>query len=201
MQGCRGMARLAVVAWLALIVCLPGNAAAYADFWRGNSGPSPVLSVAAPSSLDAQMLGEQPAPPSSKLNLLHRSLGLATDPQNRATLNLTHNLQMNVSFRYNPTSALPDPGRRSDALPLFKYSMDYHLLPNFKVGLSGYLYYPSGDQRFTFNRSFGDRVMGVGPGIKYDLGRWSFIIKSQMETGNRDRGDDLQNWLRVWYAF
>jgi len=41
----------------------------------------------------------------------------------------------------------------------------------------------------------------VGPGLKYDLGRWSFIIKTQMETGDRDRGDNLQNWLRVWYAF
>ena len=44
--------------------------------------------------------------------------------------------------------------------------------------------------------------MGLGPGIKYDLGRWSFLVKSQMETGNRDqRADGLQNWFRVWYAF
>jgi hypothetical protein len=196
------MARLAVIAWLALIVCLPGKAAAAdADFEREKNGIASVLSLAASSPLDAQMLGEKPAPPSSKLNLLHRSLGLATDPQSSAILNLTNNLQLNVSFLYNHSSALLDPGRHRDTLPLFKYSMDYQLLPNFKVGLSGYLYYPSGDQRFTFNRSYGERVMGLGPGIKYDLGRWSFIIKTQMETGNRDRGDDLQNWLRVWYAF
>jgi hypothetical protein len=70
------------------------------------------------------------------------------------------------------------------------------------VGLSGYLYYPAADQPFSLSRPFaGERVMGVGPGVKYDLGRWSFVFKSQMETGTRDRGDDLQNWLRVWYAF
>jgi hypothetical protein len=196
------MARLAVMALLAISLFLPGRAAAAdADIWRGDAGISPVLSAAASSPLDAQILGEKPTPPSSKLNLLHRSLGLPTGSRSGATLNLTPNLQMNVSFLYNHNSALLDPGRHRDTLPLFKYSMDYHLLPNFEVGLSGYLYYPSGDQRFTFNRSFGDRVMGLGPGIKYDLGRWSFIIKSQIETGDRDRGDDFQNWLRVWYAF
>jgi len=202
MQGRWGIARLAAIAGLALIIWLPGKAsAADADFWRGNNAPN--LSVAAPSALDAQMLGERPPPPSSQLNMLHRGLGLAPDQQGSATLNLTNNLQMNVSFLYNRTSSALDPGRHSDSLPLFNYSMDYRLLPNFKVGLSGYLYYPHGDQSYSWNRlnrPFGDRVMGVGPGIKYDLGRWSFIIKTQMETGTRDQ-HDMQNWLRVWYAF
>jgi hypothetical protein len=201
MQGRWGIARLAVMAGLALIICLPGKAAANADFWRANNNGASILTVAAPSPLDAQMLGERPAPPSSKLNLLHRGLGLGTDQPHSATLNLPHNLQLNVSFLYNHASSALDPGRHRDSLPLFNYSMDYHLLPNFKVGLSGYLYYPHGDQSFAFNRPYGDRVMGVGPGIKYDLGRWSFIIKSQVETGDRDRGDNFQNWLRVWYAF
>jgi len=201
MQGRWGIARLAAIAGLTLIICLPGKAAAAeGDFWRGNNAP--ILSVAAPSALDAQMLGERPAaPPSSQLNMLHRGLGLETDQPGSATLNLPHNLQMNVSFLYNHASSSLEPGRHRDSLPLFNYSMDYRLLPNFKVGLSGYLYYPYGDQSFPLNRPFGDRVMGVGPGLKYDLGRWSFIIKTQMETGDRDRGDNLQNWLRVWYAF
>ena len=44
--------------------------------------------------------------------------------------------------------------------------------------------------------------MGLGPGIKYDLGRWSFLLKTQLETGNRDRGaDGMQSSVRVWYAF
>lgn len=202
MQGRWGIARLAVMAGLALIIFLPGIAAATdADFWRGNLGGAPALSVAAPSPLDAQMLGEKPAIPSSHLNLLHPGLGGATDQPGSTTLNLPHNLQLNVSFLYNHASSALDPGRHRESLPLFNYSMEYRLLPNFKVGLSGYLYYPHGDQSFAFNRPFGDRVMGVGPGIKYDLGRWSFIIKTQMETGTRDRSDNLQNWLRVWYAF
>jgi hypothetical protein len=45
--------------------------------------------------------------------------------------------------------------------------------------------------------------MGIGPELKYDLGRWSFLLKSQIEAGNRDQNQnkDLQNWFRVWYAF
>ena len=43
---------------------------------------------------------------------------------------------------------------------------------------------------------------GPGPGIKYDLGRWSFLLKTQLETGNQDRGaDGMQSSVRVWYAF
>jgi hypothetical protein len=41
--------------------------------------------------------------------------------------------------------------------------------------------------------------MGFGPGIQYDLGRWSFMLRSQVESN--PRGEDLQNWFRVWYAF
>ena len=44
--------------------------------------------------------------------------------------------------------------------------------------------------------------MGLGPGLKYDLGRWSFLMKTQLETGNRDqRADGMQSSVRVWYAF
>ncbi len=202
MQGRRGIVRLAAMALLALSVCLPGKAAAVdADFWRGNA---PVLSAAtSPSPLDAQTLGERPAPPSSKLKMLAPGLGPEAEQPGTTSLNLTNNLQMNISFLYNRASSALDPGRHSDSLPLFHYSMDYRLLPNFKVGLSGYLYYPHGEQSYSsnlLNRPFGDRVMGLGPGIKYDLGRWSFVVKSQVETGARDQRD-MQNWLRVWYAF
>ncbi|MHB8069986.1 MAG: hypothetical protein ACYDIC_19010 [Desulfobaccales bacterium] len=202
MQGRRGIVRLAAMALLAVSICLPGKAAATdADSWRG--GGSPFLAVADPSPLDAQTMGERPEPPSSKLKMLAPGLGSETDQQGSTTLNLTNNLQMNISFLYNRSSSALDPGRQRDSLPLSNYSMDYRLLPNFKVGLSGYLYYPHGDKSYSlnrFSRPYGDRVMGLGPGIKYDLGRWSFVVKSQVETGTRDQRD-MQNWLRVWYAF
>lgn len=200
MQGRRGMAWLAVVLWLALSICLPGTGTAAVDtgVWRG----SPNLALTASSSLDAQKLGEKPLFSSpNKLRIHESPSGVEADQESGATLKLPHNLELNVSFLYNRDAPSLDPRRHNDSLPLFNYSMDYRLLPNFKVGLSGYLYYPSSDQPFSLNRPFGEKVMGLGPGVKYDLGRWSFVFKTQMETSSRDRGDDLQNWLRVWYAF
>ena len=203
MQGRWGIARLAAIVGLALIICLPGKgAAAESGFLRSTDWRAPILAAAASSPLEAQMLGEKPDLSSpNKLKILDSAPGMKIDRENGATLKLPQNLELNISFRYNRNAPSLDPRRPSDTQPLFNYSMDYRLHPNLKVGLSGYLYYPYAEQGFSLNRSFGDRVMGLGPGVKYDLGRWSFVFKSQVETGNRDRGDDLQNWVRVWYAF
>jgi hypothetical protein len=80
--------------------------------------------------------------------------------------------------------------------------MDYRVLANLRVGLNSYLYRPS-EEAFAFQRPLASQLLGVGPELKYDLGRWSFLLKSQVETGNRNpgQGKDLQNWFRVWYAF
>ena len=201
MQGRWGIARLAAIVGLAVIICLPGSrTAADSDSLRSTDWRAPILAQAASSPLEAQMLGEKPTPSSpNKLKILDNPPGVATAGDSGVTLNLHQNLKLRVSFLYNRDASSTDFRRPSDSLPLFNYSMDYHLLPNFKVGLSGYLYYPYPDQPFSLSRPFGERVVGLGPGLKYDLGSWSFVIKSQMETGAR--GDGLQNWLRVWYAF
>jgi hypothetical protein len=80
--------------------------------------------------------------------------------------------------------------------------VDYRVLPNLRVGLNSYLYRPSEDG-FPFQSPMANQLVGIGPELKYDLGRWSFLLKSQMEAGNRDQNQvkDLQNWFRVWYAF
>ena len=62
------------------------------------------------------------------------------------------------------------------------------------------LYRPS-EEGFAFQRPEANQLLGVGPELKYDLGRWSFLLKSQVETGKLNQGKDLQNWFRVWYAF
>ncbi len=87
-----------------------------------------------------------------------------------------------------------------DISPVFPYLN--RLLPNLHVGLNAYLYRPEAGDNLSLSRQFGDRIMGLGPGIKYDLGRWSFLLKTQLETGNRDHGaDGMQSSVRVWYAF
>lgn len=195
---------MVAVFWLGVILCLPGKGtAAESGFLRSRDWRSPILLTAASSPLDAQMLGEKPAPSSSdKPTLLNNAPGMRITDPGSATLNLHRDLKLRVSFLYKGEEPSPDLRRPGNSLPLFQYSMDYRLFPNLQVGLSGYLYHSSPDQSLALGRPYGERVMGLGPGVRYDLGRWSLVFKSQLETGSgRDRGDDLQNWLRVWYAF
>ena len=201
MQVRRGIAGLVLILGLVLSICLPGEAKAIdAGWWKASNVPPPSLVLAASSPLDAQTLGEKPAlSPSHKLGILTQPQALTTLEDGSTSLKLPYNLEFNVSFLYNGDKSALTTHRLGSSRPLFNYSMDYRLLPNLKVGLSGYLYYP--DQGLSINRPYSERVMGLGPGLKYDLGRWSFVVKSQVETGTWDRGDDIQNWLRVWYVF
>ncbi|MFZ5450440.1 MAG: hypothetical protein ACOZF2_01005 [Thermodesulfobacteriota bacterium] len=201
MQGRRGITWLVLIMGLALSICLPGQTtASNAGWWRLAKVSPPSVVPAASSSLDAQTLGEKPVlPTSNKLRITTNPQELTNQEDSSASVKFPYNLELNVSFLYNQNNPALTPGRPGGSLPLFNYSMDYRLLPNLKVGLSGYLYYP--DQGLSMNRPFGERVMGLGPGLKYDLGSWSFVVKSQVETGHWDRGEDLQNWLRVWYVF
>lgn len=195
--------------WLALLmvsfslICAPLMAGA-ADSW--DKGGMSSFPAGAQTSLEAQMLGEKPfqarpAPVNSGAALLSGATsGLQLDQAGGAALKLPYNLEMRISVHYgsDKSEAAPlEPQKRSDAL-LMRSSLDYRLLSNLKVGLNAYLYRPDPADNLYLARPFGDRVMGLGPEIKYDLGRWSFLMKSQVETGERK---DMQNWIRVWYAF
>ncbi len=183
-----GTRRLGGRAWLAAVLLLSGlfNApAATAESVVSNAGwRLPINLAAAQTPMEAQMLGEQPFQTRSA-------------PKTETSFALPNNLKLRISVHYNQAPAL-DPAMPESSL-LLKYSMDYHLLPNLKVGLNGYLYRRDAGEGFSFSRPLGDKAMGFGPGIQYDLGRWSFMLRSQVESN--PRGEDLQNWFRVWYAF
>jgi hypothetical protein len=110
--------------------------------------------------------------------------------------------ELRVSFLYNQDQASGQSSIGPASHLLFRYSMDYCIMPTLKVGMSGYLYKPPTDY-FAWRNSlnYTDPVYGFGPGIQYDLGRWSFLLRSQLEPGSKDRGEILHNWFRVWYAF
>jgi hypothetical protein len=199
-----GIIWLAATIWLAVLICAHLPAMAVNDPWEITPGGRlPWLLVAAQTPLETQMLGEKPfkvsPSPLRPESLLHSSPTLIPDRDGGATLRLPYDLEMRISVLYQREPGALEPQGRKDATLLFKYAMDYRLLPNLQVGLNGYLY--RAEEGFSFQRPYSERLLGVGPGIKYDLGRWSFLLKSQLETGHKDRGDDLQNWFRVWYAF
>ena len=199
MQAKWGIAWLVTAFWLLVLTCAPAPGLAAGD---SAFGSLPVLPIAAQSSLESQMQGERPLPPAGP-----NFPGVQPVPSLQlhneggdASLKLPLNTELNISIRYNrePTPGDPQPLSKS---PLYmKYAVDYRLMPNLRVGLNSYLYRPS-EEGFAFQRPMANQLVGVGPELKYDLGRWSFLLKSQMETGNRDQGKDLQNWFRVWYAF
>ncbi len=178
----RGIAKLAGVL-LVLLACPWPAQAAPANLWPGvGLALRPVAAVlqAAPESL------------------LGTSQGLGLDGERSTALRLPQNLELNISVLYRRDPSALDPKGRRDLL--YNYSLDYRLMPNLQVGLNGYLYHPQDEESYNFLRPTGQRVLGLGPELRYNLGRWNFVFKSQVESGG-PKGEDLQNWFRVWYAF
>jgi hypothetical protein len=125
----------------------------------------------------------------------------STSHQMSAKFLFTPSSELRVSFLYNqdqPSGQTPI-GPASHLL--FRYSMDYCVMPTLKVGMTGYLYKPPNDYFAWRSNNLSEPVYGLGPGVQYDLGRWSFLLISQLESGTKDRGEALHNWFRVWYAF
>jgi hypothetical protein len=199
MQATRGIAWLVTALLLLWLTFAPAPALAAGDAAYGSL---PVLPIPAHGSLESQMQGEKPLPQAGS----HfpgiqpvPSLQLHNDGGD-AALKLPLNTELNISIRYNRD---PSPGETQplSKSPLYmKYAVDYRLMSNLRVGLNSYLYRPS-EEGFPFQHSLANPLVGVGPELKYDLGRWNFLLKSQVESSNRDQGKDLQNWFRVWYAF
>lgn len=199
MRGKWGTIWLAALFVFGSLICSP-MAARAADIW-GKSGLL-LVQLSAQTSLEAQMLGEKssPAPVKSGAAFWPEALsGFQLDQDGTTALKLPFNLEMQISVRYHREPVALGPQKDSDSL-LMNSSLNYRLLPNLRVGLNAYLYRPDPGDKLSL-RPFGDQVMGLGPGLKYDLGRWSFLLKSQVETDNQHGGSNLQHWFRVWYAF
>jgi hypothetical protein len=199
MQARWGIAWLVTALSLLVLFCAPAPGLAVGG---SASGFLPILPIATQSSLESQMQGERPLPPAGP-----NFPGIQPVPSLQlhneggdAGLKLPLNTELNISIRYNREPSPGDPLPLSKSPLYMKYAVDYRLLPNLRVGLNSYLYRPA-EEGFPFQSSMASPVMGVGPELKYDLGRWNFLLKSQLEAGNRDQGKDLQNWFRVWYAF
>jgi hypothetical protein len=199
MQASRGIAWLVTALWLLALICVPAPSLAADDYGLRSL---PILPIAAQGSLESQMQGERPlSPASSPFPGIQPVPSLQLHNEGaEAGIKLPLNTELNISIRYNREPTPGDPQPRSKSPLYMKYAVDYRLLPNLRVGLNSFLYRPS-EEAFPFQSSLASPLVGVGPELKYDLGRWNFLLKSQVESGNRDQGKDLQNWFRVWYAF
>jgi hypothetical protein len=191
-----GIAWLLAGVLLLAVTCTPGLAARDYAF-----SPLSILPIEAQNSLEVQMLGEKPHLPAvSKFPGIEAIPPLTPQSDGDAILILPRKFELNISIRYNRDPSPVSPQHLNNPSLYMKYAMDYRVLSNLRVGLNSYLYRPS-EEGFAFQRQETNQLLGLGPEIKYDLGRWSFLLKSQVERGNLNQGKDLQNWFRVWYAF
>lgn len=204
MLGQRGKTWLVMIFWLLCLALAPGRSSAAPP--EHHTWILPISADTSASPMEAQLLGDKPFGKDPQLLWTGKSplaelLPGLMESQDDAARKFPQNVELRISFLYNGDKTALAQDRPFQSHLLFKYSMDYPVLPNLRVGLSGFLYHPKGEEGAYFQKRFGDMVMGFGPGVKYDLGRWSFTFQSQMDTGSRDRKDGFQNWLRVWYAF
>jgi hypothetical protein len=202
--GQRGKTWLRACFWLLIMVTAlwPAAGIAAGNSFVSSKWPAPFVVVAAQTPMEAQMLGERPVPtPSvSPQSYLEEICGVEGG-NTESTLKLPKNFH--ITFRYNSENPVGRTDRSSQPPLLFKYSMDYCLSSKLKVGLSGFLYQPPADH-LSFLRQKTDLLMGWGPSLKYDLGRWGFTFQSQVSQAEKikaEDGKDLQSWFRVWYAF
>jgi hypothetical protein len=167
------------------------------------------------SSLEAQMTNPREAEPAITFSFRERLRNILPGRRSGVFDNLDKDshqmtakfqfspaMELRVSFLYNQDQTAGHAAVGPTSHLLFRYSMDYCIMPKLRVGMSGYLYKPPTDY-FAWRNSlnFNDPVYGFGPAIQYDLGRWSFLLRSQLQTGNPNRGESLNSWFRVWYAF
>ncbi len=203
MLGHRGKTWLGAIFWfliMATAICPAAADAAVLGSYASRGWPAAFMVVTAPTSLEAQLFGERPAP-SLPLTPQSNPQDLCSDldgGQGESTLRLPKNFR--ISFRYNSDNTGTRPERLSQSPLLFKYSMEYCFSAKLKVGLSGFLYQPPADN-LSFLRQRNDLVMGWGPILKYDLGRWGFTFQSQVDKFRSEEEKDIKGWLRVWYAF
>jgi hypothetical protein len=84
----------------------------------------------------------------------------------------------------------------------FDYCVDYEVIPKLRIGAAGYYYtQTTGDVVDGTNVGFHGRGFAIGPGIKYDVGRFCFAVISQFELATINRPEGIRNWVRLWYAF
>ena len=205
MLGQRGKTWLRASFWLLIMVTAFWPAAGIAAspaICTPRGWPPPFTVVTAQTPMEVQMFGERPtSPPSLTAPSYLQDVCPGLEGGGESTLRLPKNFR--ISFRYNSENSGSGAERFSQPPLLFKYSMDYCLSSKLKVGLSGFLYQPPADH-LSFLRQKTDLVMGWGPSLKYDLGRWNFTFQSQVSQAEKVRPEDskdLQGWFRVWYAF
>jgi hypothetical protein len=97
----------------------------------------------------------------------------------------------------------------------FDYSCSYALQPSLRVGLNGYYYVQTTDDKFkglgAFPAGLQDMlradegkhstVLAVGPGVWYNYQNMYFVLRTQIETMAKNKTEGQNVWFNFTYAF
>lgn len=95
------------------------------------------------------------------------------------------------------------------------YSASYAFTPSFRAGINGYYYVQTTDDSYDLNDAIPaavqallkddegnrSRVFAVGPGVWYNHKNMFFSLRSQFETGAKNKTEGLNVWAKFTYAF
>lgn len=95
------------------------------------------------------------------------------------------------------------------------YSLSYAFTPSFRAGVNGYYYVQTTDDSYDLNDAIPatvqtllkndednrSQVFAVGPGVWYNHKNMFFSLRSQIETGAKNKTEGLGVWAKFTYAF
>jgi hypothetical protein len=84
----------------------------------------------------------------------------------------------------------------------FDYCVDYAIRKDLRIGAAGF-YYVQTTADSVDGVKIGNhaRQFALGPAIKYDYQRFSFLFIPQFEMATLNRPEGIRYWARIWYAF
>jgi hypothetical protein len=146
------------------------------------------------------------ASPSQNYFTFRPVLGLAWMPRSGPLAGFGANVKMMYDFptiNYSPIQALRSRDYyKSGQAFHFDYCLDYAVMKDLRLGVAGF-YYVQTTEDVQDGAGVGNhaRQFAMGPAIKYDYQRWSFLFIPQFEMATLNRTEGQRYWFRVWYAF
>ena len=112
-------------------------------------------------------------------------------------------LDISAKFMYDLNTENEDTDYQSGQ----EFHVDYTVgqkINNFSFGLGGYYYIQTTDDELNgvkVGDGFRGEVFAVGPQVKFDCGKTSFILKYQQETASEYRPEGDKFWFKLVHAF
>ncbi len=145
------------------------------------------------------------ASPSQNYYTFRPVLGLAWLPRSGPLAGFGANIKMMYDFPTNNTNPIFLTARdhyHSGQAFHFDYCVDYAVMPNLRFGAAGFYYVQTtADTADGVKIGAHARQFALGPAIKYDYQRWSFMFIPLFEMATLHRPEGVRYWARLWYAF